>query len=242
MERVRRGAKPLIGITGRQYPYGDVAGTPPLLAAVSVDAVLTDYVRAVVASGGLAVHIPVDVDAGEILDALDGLILTGGADLDPATYGAEREADTGPADPVRDRYELALATAALERRLPTLGVCRGMQVLTAASGGTLHQHDPAHAQYHHPAPGLTHDIVTEPGSVLDKVYGTRHRVNSYHHQSVDRPGDGFHITARADGEGFAGIEGLEHGDAPMVAVQWHPEMVSERDPIFDWLVAVSRPS
>ncbi len=232
----RSASKPLIGITGRQYLYGDVAGTPELLADSAVDAVLADYVRAVVASGGLAVHVPVDVDAGEIVAALDGLILTGGADLDPERYGAEVDPETVVPDPVRDIYELALAHAALDQAAPTLGVCRGMQVLSVADGGTLHQHVPAHACYQHPAPGLIHDIVTEPGTVLADVYGPTHRVNSYHHQTVDDPGPSFRVTARADdGE----TEAMEHTGAPIVAVQWHPEMLRQRDPIFDWLVAAA---
>ncbi|MEM7272177.1 MAG: gamma-glutamyl-gamma-aminobutyrate hydrolase family protein [Actinomycetota bacterium] len=228
--------RPLIGITGRQYPYGEVAGTPDLLADALVDAVLTDYVRAVIASGGLPVHIPFDVDPVEIVWALDGLILTGGADIDPTNYGAARDQETGRSEPRRDEVELALATAALDRGSPTLGVCRGMQVLNVAAGGTLHQHVPAHACYQHRAPGLIHDIATEHGSVLAEVYGPAHRVNSYHHQTIDRPGEPFRVTARAD-DGEA--EGLEHRDAPIVAVQWHPEMLRTRDPIFDWLVAAA---
>lgn len=228
--------KPLIGITGRQYPYGDVAGTPALLTDALVDAVLADYVRAVVLSGGLPVHIPVDVDRTEIVAALDGLVLTGGADIDPARYGAAAAAETGRADPVRDDYELELAAAALDRGLPTLGVCRGMQVLNVAAGGTLHQHVETHACYRNPAPGLIHDIETEPETVLWRTYGPDHRVNSYHHQTVDRPGGSFRVTARAaDGE----VEGMEHITAPIVAVQWHPEMLRERDPIFDWLVTAA---
>lgn len=230
-------SKPLIGITGRQYRYAAVAGSPALLADSVVDAVLADYVNAVLASGGLPVHIPMDVDPAEIVDRLDGIVLTGGADVEPVRYDAATDPETGTPEVDRDGFELAVAGAAVAGRVPTLGVCRGLQILNVEAGGTLKQHVPVHARYDRPPEDLVHRLDIEEGSVLHRLYGDQHQTNSYHHQVIDRVGDGYTITARAtDGE----IEAIELPDAPVVGIQWHPEMLQRQDPVFDWLVATAQ--
>ena len=225
--------KPLIGITGREFKYELVQGAPAILDDVDVAAVLTDYVDAVLASGGLPVGLPQRVDPAMYVDRLDGLILAGGADIDPKQYDREPDPDLGPTDPGRDEFELSMAGLAIDAGLPTLGICRGLQILAVSSGGTLEQHRPDHAHLDRPVKELTHAVSIADGSILAGVYGTEHRVNSLHHQVVDSVGDAVDVTARSP-EGD--IEGIEVRGKPIVGVQWHPEMLQVREPIFDWLV------
>jgi len=166
------------------------------------------------------------------LDALDGVLLTGGADVDPSHYGAEAIHPTVDVDPVRDGYELPLASAALSRRLPVLAICRGVQVLNVAAGGSLVQDLPssgraslAHA-INEPRDVIAHDVSVTHGTRLADVLSSelqdgRTTVNSRHHQAVDRLADGFIVSAVApDGV----IEAIEHPDRPFcLGVQWHPE-------------------
>jgi len=125
---------------------------------------------------------------------------------------------------------------AAERSLPTLGICRGLQLVNVHAGGTLHQHVPTHAFVNEPGSVEQHVVTLEPGSVLADVYGSTQSVNSLHHQSVDQLGANLRVTASTDD---GGVEGIEHADLPIVAVQWHPEMLATAatDPIFRWLVA-----
>ncbi len=225
--------RPLIGITGRQFPYGLVEGTPPLLAGSMLDVVLTDYVDAVLASGGLPVHLPFSLDPAEVIDRLDGLVLSGGADIDPARYGAEPGPELGGVEPDRDAFELALAERAIDCSLPTVGICRGHQILNVAAGGTLVQHRPAHARYDSKPSANVHAVSIDAGSIAAKAYGGQLQVNSFHHQVIDSLGDGVRAVGRAeDGD----IEVIEFTGKPIVGIQWHPEMYRQQDPIFDWLV------
>lgn len=228
--------RPLIGITGRQFPYGDVAGAPALLANSLVDVVLTDYVDAVLASGGLPVHLPFSVDPAEVIARIDGLVLSGGADLDPATYNADPDPDLGSVEIDRDRFELALASQAIVTSLPTLGICRGIQVLNVAAGGSLIQHRPVHARYDSAPDADVHAVSIDEDSIAGSAYGTTRRVNSFHHQVLDTIGDGVRVVGRAeDGD----VEVIEFPGKPVVGIQWHPEMYRQRDPIFDWLVSAA---
>ena len=159
------------------------------------------YAAAVQRAGGMALVLPPDdamVDGpDEALDMLDGLLLAGGSDIDPATYGAEPAAETGPVYPARDRFEIALARRALERDIPLLGVCRGMQLLNVAMGGTLLQHLDGN---HRTTPGAydDHEVVLEPGSLAARAAGVeRTAVKSHHHQGVDRLADGLVEIGRA---------------------------------------------
>jgi len=227
--------KPLIGITGRQFPYGHVEGSPDVLSDALLDVVLVDYVDAVRASGGLPVHLPFSADPAEYLDRLDGLVLSGGADVDPARYNAAPDADLGAVEHERDDFELTLAEFAIERSMPTLGICRGHQVLNVAAGGTLNQHVPEQARYESAPDAEVHRAVFDAGSIVHSVYGESLPINSFHHQTIDEIGDGIRIVGR-DGD-HGNIEAIEFEGKPIVGVQWHPEMFRQQDPIFDWLIA-----
>ncbi len=219
--------RPLIGLSGRRKTAAQLAGMPDSLAHLEGDWYFADYSRGVLEAGGLPVHLPIDVDPVEFIDRLDGIVLSGGADIDPARYGQDNQ--TGdPVEPERDDFEFALLSAAVDRRTPVLGICRGLQLLNVHAGGSLHQDVPDHARYDiHPGE-RSHHIDMVEGSQLHQLYGSGLRVNSLHHQTVDRLGDGLTVTATAtDGDGHGPgrgltVEGLEHDDLPIVAVQWHP--------------------
>lgn len=198
-------------------------------------AVLTPlaYVSAVQRAGGLALVVPPDPQYGEhseqALALLDGLILAGGADVDPATYGAEPHVATTGTEPGRDRSEIALANAAIERNLPLLGICRGMQLLNVARGGTLHQHVPdvlGHER-HRPNPGSfdgsEHDVRLQPGSLAARTAGQElHLTKQHHHQAVDVVGEGLVVSGWADIDELP--EAIElPGRSFVLGVQWHPE-------------------
>jgi len=189
---------------------------------------------------------PVPGIAG-VLDRLDGLVLSGGGDFDPAGYGAQRHPETSSVRPDRDAAELALLAAALERGLPVLGICRGMQVINVAMGGSLHQHVPDLVGHHAhaPVPGSygAHPVRVAAGSGLARILGRTQvdAVPTHHHQALDRLGGGLTATAWSD-DGI--IEAVEL-DAPgcpfAVAVQWHPEAGDDLS-LFRALVAASVPA
>jgi putative glutamine amidotransferase len=193
--------------------------------------VALSYVAAVQRAGGLAVLLPPDPalveGPDEVLDRLDGLMLAGGADVDPSAYGAQPHPETGPTIPERDAFELALARRALERELPFLGICRGMQVLNVALGGTLHQHLPdllGHERHRH-TPGAfgDHDVRLEPGSLAARAAGQHvHPTKSHHHQGIDAVGEGLRVSGWAAEDGLP--EAIEAPGARFaLGVQWHPE-------------------
>jgi putative glutamine amidotransferase len=185
------------------------------------------YLGAVQRAGGLAVLLPPDPEAARdpdpVLDLLDGLILAGGVDVDPATYGASALPTTDPPNTERDAFELALARRALERDLPLLGICRGMQVMNVAAGGTLHQHvdNPIHrrtlGQF------VDHEVRLEDGSLAARAAGeTVHPSKSHHHQAVDALGEGFVVTGRSPQDDLP--EAIEDpARRYALGVQWHPE-------------------
>ncbi|MBC8196054.1 MAG: gamma-glutamyl-gamma-aminobutyrate hydrolase family protein [Acidimicrobiia bacterium] len=227
--------RPLIGITGRRKKGRDIVDNLEVLSDFDVDLYYADYANGVLEAGGLPVHLPVDADPVDLLDHLDGLILPGGADIDPGRYGAESETDDFPPEPTRDEQELALVNRAYELTVPILGICRGLQIINVYAGGTLHQDVAPHAGFDQPTTTEWHTVTFESGSVLGGIYGAERPVNSLHHQTINRVGDGLRVSARSP-EGS--IEGIEHTDLPIVAVQWHPEMLPTRpsDPLFTWLV------
>ena len=212
-----------------------------MLASMShleLEVYFRDYARRVAEAGGLPVLLSLDTDPARIVEHLDGIVLPGGTDVDPALYGAEPAASLLDPEPARDAQELALLDAAAEAGVPVLAICRGLQVVNVWRGGTLHQHVPEHGRFEEPPERLQHEVTVAPGSALGEVYGPSVMVNSLHHQTVDRLGEGLEVTAEApDGT----VEGLECTDAPVVAVQWHPELMAEPDPIFDWFVARTAP-
>jgi len=221
--------RPLIGISGELAPVTRYWGT-------DVHHVLdADYATAVVTAGGQPVVLPVGppAQAADLLARLDGLVLSGGNDVDPAWYGETR---TGPPvggepDPARDAWEIALARHAITSGLPTLAICRGLQVVNVACGGTLVQHLEHHPDTESGPHGsvtdrLSHGLRVEPPSRLARRHPGLRRANSFHHQAVGRPGAGVRIVATAD-DGVA--EAVEvDGAERLVAVQWHPELLGGR--------------
>lgn len=189
------------------------------------------YARAIHGAGGMMAMLPPDrratEDPDELLDRLDALVLAGGADLDPASHGAETHSETVGTNPDRDRFEIALARRALERRIPVLGVCRGMQILNVACGGTLDQHLPDRLGHerHRPVPGswAEHEVRLEPGSLAATAAGSeRLTVKSHHHQGVDQIPDSLSASAWATDD--ENVEAIESGDGNfMLGVLWHPE-------------------
>jgi putative glutamine amidotransferase len=208
-----------------------------------------DYIASIQDAGGLALMIPPDPqlveNPDEALDRIDGLILAGGADIDPETYGAEYDPKTRNAVPERDRSEIALAKAAIERDMPLLGICRGMQVINVALGGTLIQDVPGLVGHddHRPTPGSfensDHDVRLEPGSLAARAAGEElHGAKSHHHQAVDRLGEGLTVTGRSTLDDLP--ETIELPACRFVlGVQWHPE-ADTASPVIGALVEQAR--
>jgi putative glutamine amidotransferase len=205
------------------------------------------YSLAVQRAGGLALMAPPDErwieDPDELLDRLDALILAGGADMDPDLYGAEPHPESKPTSRLRDEVEIALARRALERDLPVLGICRGIEVMTVASGGTLRQHLPdvlGHDRHRRaPAGYNAHEVRLEPGSLAARAAGEeQHRVCSWHHQGPDRLGEGFVPTGWALlDDSVEAVEAPEHRYA--LGVLWHPEE-DDSSPVIASLVEEAR--
>jgi putative glutamine amidotransferase len=196
------------------------------------------YAEMVTAGGGLPVLLPPIAGVGDLLARLDGLVLSGGGDLDPALYSAPRAAACGAANPARDSAELELCQRALATGLPLLGICRGLQVLNVALGGTLYQHLPdvvGHDGHSPEAAGYgMHKVSISPGSQLSEMLGvTEAAVPTHHHQAIDRLGAGLVATAWADDGIIEAVEfdqqatsgrAAQAGEPTfMIAVQWHPE-------------------
>lgn len=226
---------PLIGLSGRRKKGNQIVGNFDTLADFDIDMYYSDYARAVIEAGGIPVHLPIDLDPARVVDRLDGILLSGGADIAPARYQRALENDDYPPEEERDEFEFQALTQAISHELPVLGICRGFQLINVHAGGTLHQHVPVHAGFDSPPHTHLHDVAIQPDSLLGTMYGAERAVNSLHHQTVDDLGPGLRATATSpDGT----IEGIEHESLPIVAVQWHPEMMATRstDPIFTWLV------
>lgn len=201
------------------------------------------YLDGVAQSGGVPVLLPpVGAVSADLLSRVDGLLIAGGADVDPVHYGAERVAATGPARPDRDFSEHVLIEAALANGVPLLGVCRGMQLLNVVLGGTLHQHipDAFGSTDHQPRIGSFGrvPVKTAPGSRLAAIVGSEVDVHCYHHQSVDMLASGLVPVAWA-GDGV--VEAIElTGPEFVLGVQWHPEEDGVDRRLFQALVEASR--
>lgn len=229
-------AKPLIGIT----TYVDEASWGHWRATAAL--IPFAYVRAVERAGGRALLVPPGSDAvEETLDALDGLLLSGGNDVDPGSYGAQPHTETGGVHPERDRAELALLEGALARDMPVLAVCRGSQILNVARGGDLVQHLPEVVgdETHRETLGVfsDHGVRVDPESRLGALVGERAPVKSHHHQGFGRLGDGLRESAWADDGTLEGVEDPSKRFA--LGVLWHPEE-GEDAALFDGLVAAAR--
>jgi gamma-glutamyl-gamma-aminobutyrate hydrolase PuuD len=228
--------KPVIGITS--YAQDARWGVWHLPAAL----IPLAYVDAVERAGGRALVVPPTGDGfEETLDVLDGVIFSGGADLDPAIYGADAHPETDDPQTRRDAGELALLEAALARDMPVLAICRGFQLLNVARGGDLVQHLPDEVgnDTHKQVPGefAQHPVEVKEGTRLGAIVGAASDVTSHHHQALGRVGDGLVETAwAADGT----LEAVEDPDKRFVlGVQWHPEAADDRA-LFEALVAEAR--
>jgi putative glutamine amidotransferase len=240
-----RNALPLIGVTTSEVrPAERVTPLPEGEPRGHEMALGLPYLKGIEAAGGLPVVMPPMDDAAiePLLDRLDGVLLSGGPDLDPENYGAEPHAELGPTEPDLDRFELAVARRADAREMPILAICRGAQALNIVRGGALHQHLPdlseeiAHRQ---DAPGdkPSHEVTLVPGTRLASLLlggetdgggalDGRISVNSFHHQAIERLGEDLVISARApDGT----IEAIEDQGRPfLIGVQWHAETLTNR--------------
>ncbi|GAA4225873.1 gamma-glutamyl-gamma-aminobutyrate hydrolase [Actinomadura meridiana] len=216
------GAPPLIGVTAYQEParWGVWVREAALLPV--------PYVRAIERAGGIPVLLPPTatlrgIDA--LVDRLDGVVIAGGGDVDPDLYGAVRHAETGPPQPQRDRFELALARTLIEADLPFLAICRGMQVLNVARGGALVQDLPSAVGHrgHAPETGIVghHPVRISATSLVGKILGESADVPTYHRQAVGRLGRGLTAVAWTDDQVVEAVELQGHRFG--LAVQWHPE-------------------
>ncbi|MBO1757173.1 gamma-glutamyl-gamma-aminobutyrate hydrolase family protein [Dermacoccus nishinomiyaensis] len=211
-------------------------------------AVNEDYSRSITQAGGIPIMLPPSTDHSTLpqqLALLDGLLLAGGSDVDPLLYGQPAKQECQTTSPIRDAYEIEALRLARENRLPVLGICRGMQLINVALGGSLFQDlryagtDQQHMAMGNPASPL-HHISVEERSFLHDAWGvTKAAVNSFHHQALDAVADALRVVARAD-DGL--VEAVQHADDAwcLAAVQWHPEMMSGADvrsqQVFTWFV------
>jgi putative glutamine amidotransferase len=212
------------------------------MSTLFFDLHFADYPQSVAAAGGVPVELSRDADVADVVARLDGLVLSGGADVDPALYGEDASADLGEIEPERDEWESALWRAARARHLPVLAICRGFQLVNVLHGGTLVQHvglrdGEGHPQWDVDGRRPTHGLAVVAGTRTASVVGELTRVNSLHHQTVDAVGEGLVVSAIAD-DGV--VEGLETTDGEVLAVQWHPELLTKPDPVFGWLVDEAR--
>ncbi|NNN02157.1 MAG: gamma-glutamyl-gamma-aminobutyrate hydrolase family protein [Acidimicrobiaceae bacterium] len=232
-------SKPLIGITGRRWPAQWLGEhVPEAMRDLHFDLHFSDYPASVAAAGGVPVELTRDADVAAIIARLDGLVLSGGADVEPSRYGHEPDADLGPTEPQRDDWEFALLREARRIELPVLGICRGAQLANVFFGGTLVQHVERDEGSGHPRWDVdgrthTHDVNIVAGTTLAGLYASTIGVNSLHHQTLGDIGIDLVVGARAS-DGV--VEAVELPGRDFLGVQWHPELLSKPDPTFQWLV------
>ena len=238
---VRR--RPAIGVTGRRFPAPEVyRADPALMEGLTLDGYFSAYAEQIRAAGGTPLFLAREADPEELCALLDGVVLAGGLDVEPQRYGGAPGPNATAHDREQDAFDIALAQAAIARGLPLLGCCRGHQVLNVACGGTLLADLPADGPIAHNARDRSprrgeQRVRLAPGSLLHALLGAEERVNTIHHQAVDALGDGLVATAHAD-DGV--VEAVELTGAPVVGVQWHPELHAGADPLFAWLVDAAR--
>lgn len=240
MKRGAQNGRPLIGVTTSEVREPKrIQQTPESEPKVREMVLGLTYLRAIEAAGALPMVVPPlpEEAVGTLLDRLDGICLSGGPDLDPVAYGASPHPDLGPTEPDLDRFELAVARCADAREIPILAICRGTQALNVARGGSLIQHLPAVSEFAHrqTAPGneTSHPIDIEPGSRLAAALGDEEvevpdvlDVNSFHHQGIERLGQGLKISARAPDGTAEAIE--DPSRLFLIGVQWHAETLVHR--------------
>lgn len=231
---------PLVGITSSP----SLRRSPILEVDRSLCTLDRAYIDAVASAEGAPVILPVQSpgSAAAIVERLDALVLSGGGDVAPERYGEVRHPAVGGVDEDRDAWEVALIVQARQRSLPILAICRGMQILNVALGGTLIQHLPDHDDSHaHLEPGTfdaaSHRVEITAGTTMAKVLDTDVvHVNTLHHQAIDRSADEL-VVVGLEEHGI--VEAVEHPSEPILGVQWHPELIAHVPPhqrLFDWLV------
>jgi putative glutamine amidotransferase len=225
--------RPLIAVSGA------IEQMPTAFGEQDCTKLTTAYTEALYRAGGRPVIVPVTSPAlDDLMGAMDGLVLTGGGDIDPAFYGEKADPSVYGVRPDRDAFVAALYRDAVERGLPILAICRGMQLVNVLRGGTLMQRltDDQHHWQTIPADQPAHDIAVAAPSHLAMTLGEFASVNSYHHQALDRVGAGLCVSATC---GLV-IEAVEASDADLIAVQWHPEQMAatnaEQQRLFDAFV------
>ncbi|MEU1208356.1 gamma-glutamyl-gamma-aminobutyrate hydrolase family protein [Nocardia sp. NPDC005825] len=242
--------KPVIAITGRRISAETLVGVDSRWAACTVDMFWAEFGMWIAEAGGIPVQLPYESAGPEVIARVDALVVTGGQDVDPEIWGGPPPlpnatgGQTLAIDRRRDDYEIALVRNAIERGIPVLGVCRGLQVLNVALGGTLIPHLSDRGIRHYSLenfpdrrPDREHSVDFAEGTLAAALYGSRSRVNSWHHQAVDRPGDGVLVSGQApDGV----VESIELAGHAVLGVQWHPEANAALDPCFPWLVEQAR--
>jgi putative glutamine amidotransferase len=244
--------KPLIGISGRRLKASVIGRMDRRFAERNFDFFFADYAACVSDAGGVPVHLPYEADGADVVPRLDAVIITGGQDIHPARWGgdpavvspdSDPRLDSSAHDPERDGYESSIIMAGLHAGLPILGICRGNQMLNVALGGTLIADLPASDVDHYPsvAPptdgAADHVVRFENSSLAASIYGSRARLNSWHHQAVDTCGRGLVVSGRAQ-DGV--VESIEVPGRPVLGIQWHPEWQATPDPVFAWLVDTAR--
>jgi putative glutamine amidotransferase len=239
--------RPLIAVTGVPIVAGGVLGWRQ--GAVACTAAYLEALRRAGADGVILMPEALDPESASArLDRFDGLLLVGGGDIDPARYGQEARPEVAYVNPARDDFEIPLVRAAVAGGVPTLAICRGIQVLNVALAGTLHQHISdredllAHRNGDADGEGVLHPVSVQPGSRVAKALGAeRADTFSHHHQAVDRLGAGLVPVAWAD-DGL--VEAVEAEEGWVVGLQWHAEATAAADPlqqaIFDTFVAEVR--
>ena len=229
---------PVIGITATLKEDADEVAERPLGKFVRAD---LDYVEGVAEAGGVPVVLPPAGDeraAGAVIQSLDGLLLSGGSDLDPGYYGEEPVPELGVTLPERDAFEMALIGMALRRGMPVFGICRGMQVMNVALGGTLYQDLPSQwerdlLKHRQDTPKWqpTHEVSVREGSYIAEVMGCESvKVNSYHHQGVRNLAEGLVVTGRSSDGVVEAVEAEDVSERWLLGVQWHAETMRGAGP------------
>lgn len=235
---------PVVGITTKRLTAAQISYFSEPFHNLGFDGVLSDYSQSVGDAGGVPLLIPSAAPVDAVLELVHGLVLSGGEDVTPSLYGSERGPNATENDLARDQFELDLIVKAIDKGIPILAICRGIQILNVACGGTLVPDLPEVDGFCHATASVEphvrrHQVVIDPGSNLGRVLSADAdsegslTVNSYHHQAIDSPGENLRIVARAfDGT----VEGVERTEPPIIGVQWHPELYPGTDPVFTWLV------